>query len=229
MQEVFSKAVRANDAEGVRAALADPHVDPAADNNFSIRLASAYGHAEVVRALLADARVDPAANNNHAIREASAFGHAEVVRALLADPRVDPASNDNAPIQRAYKWGRAEIVRALLADSRVDPAANNNYAIQWASAFGHTEVVRALLADPRVDPRVAIQESTPECARIIATDDARGGIERHYELFEEYHPTIVGEYQARLRQCYALAWVATQEWSWTDLVEPVSKRLKVLL
>jgi len=86
-----------------------------------------------------------------------------------------------------------------------------------------------LLADPRVNPRGAIPKSTKECARIIATDDIRRGIEQYYELFETYHPDIVREYEARLRQCYALAWVATQECSWIDAVEPVSKRLKVLL
>jgi hypothetical protein len=48
-------------------------------------------------------------------------------------------------------------------------------------------------------------------------------------LFQHYHPAIAREYQARLRQCYAVAWVATQECSWIDSVEPVVKRLKVLL
>jgi len=79
-----------------------------------------------------------------------------------------------------------------------------------------------------VDPRVAIQNSTSECARIIASV-ARGGIEQYYDLFEKHHPDIAREYQARLRQCYALAWVATQECSWIDVVEPVVKRLKLLL
>jgi len=79
-----------------------------------------------------------------------------------------------------------------------------------------------------VDPRVAIRESTPACARIIASD-ARGGIEQYYDLFETYHPDIARDYRARLCQCYALAWVATQECSWIDAVEPVVKRLKKLL
>jgi hypothetical protein len=44
-----------------------------------------------------------------------------------------------------------------------------------------------------------------------------------------FHPDITHEYQARLRQCYTLAWVATQECGWIDVVEPVVKRLKRLL
>jgi hypothetical protein len=161
--------------------------------------------------------------------EAVSGGNAVTVRALLADPRVDPAADNNYAICRASYFGHTEVVRALLADIRVDPAAENNWAIQWASYYGHAMTVRALLADPRVDPGVAIRQSTSECARIIASDDTRGGIEQHYDLFEKYHPDIAQEYQARLRQCYAVAWVATQECSWIDVVEPVVKRLKVLL
>jgi hypothetical protein len=113
----------------------------------------------------------------------------------------------------------------LLADPRVNPAASNNWAIREAAFYGRAWVVRALLADPRVNPRGAIRHSTKECARIIATYC----IEQHYDLFQMFHPDIVREYQARLRQCYALAWVATQECGWIDVVEPLSKRLKLLL
>ena len=163
--------------------------------------------------------------------KAAREGDAQNVRALLADPRVDPADHNDYAIQSASANGHAEVVRALLADPRANPAANDNYAIQRASFFGHAEVVRVLLADPRVNPRGAIPKSTKECARIIATDDIRRGIEQYYELFKRFHPDIAREYQAqaRLRQCYAVAWIATQECSWIDLVEPVSKRLKLLL
>jgi hypothetical protein len=158
---------------------------------------------------------------SRAVRE----GDAVTVRALLADPRVDPAANNNHAIRWASKNGRTEAVRALLADPRVDPTADINWAIREASFYGRAGAVRALLADPRVDPRVAIRHSTWECARIIASD----WIEQHYDLFQMYHPNIVQEYQARLRQCYAVAWVATQECGWIDVVEPVVKRLKCLL
>jgi hypothetical protein len=182
------------------------------------------GDSEAVRALLADPRVDPAVNDNYVIRIASSRGHAGVVRALLAHPRVDPAADGNDAIRWASAEGHADAVRSLLADARVDPTSNNNAPILWASRWGHAGVVRALLADPRVDPSVAIPMSTKDCARIIARDDTRGGMEHFFDLFQKYHPDILREYQ-----CYAVAWVATQECSWIDAVEPVSKRLKLLL
>ena len=225
MQEVFAKAVHEGNAEVVRAQLVDHRVDPASNDNAAIRRASALGHAEVVRALLADPRVDPAGINNGAVQWASQRGRAEVVRVLLADPRVDPAAGYNYAIRCASFGGNEAVVRALLADPRVDPGDKDNEAIQWASERGRAEVVRALLADPRVDPRVAIKNSKKECARIIASDC----IEQYYDLFETYHPDIARDYRARLCQCYALAWVATQECSWIDAVEPVVKRLKKLL
>ena len=39
--------------------LADPRVDPSADNNFAIRIASEKGHMDVVKVLLADPRLSP--------------------------------------------------------------------------------------------------------------------------------------------------------------------------
>ena len=48
----------------MRLLLADPRVDPSADNNYAIRWAAYNGHTEVVRLLLADPRVDPGAIAN---------------------------------------------------------------------------------------------------------------------------------------------------------------------
>ena len=44
--------------------LSDSRVDPSAENNYAIKLASHFGHQEVVKLLLSDARVDPSARNN---------------------------------------------------------------------------------------------------------------------------------------------------------------------
>ena len=63
--------------------MADPRVDPAANENEAIRWASRYGHTETVRLLLADPRVDPTVNDNNPIRWASENGHTDVVRLLL--------------------------------------------------------------------------------------------------------------------------------------------------
>ena len=81
--------------------LNDPRVDPSADNNFSVRRASANGRVEVVKLLLNDPRVDPSADNNDAIQQASRYGNSEVVRLLLNDLRVNPSDNNNYAIQHA--------------------------------------------------------------------------------------------------------------------------------
>ena len=66
-------------------------MDPAAQDNFSIRWSSQEGRVEgkslCVRLLLEDRRVakpvDPAADDYFATRIASAYGHVEVGRLLL--------------------------------------------------------------------------------------------------------------------------------------------------
>jgi len=88
-------------------------VDPGAEDNWAIKLASRNGHAEVVRLLLADPRVDPSAEDNWAIKLASYHGHVEVVRMLLVDPRVDPSAEDNWAIQMALRCGHTEVAEVL--------------------------------------------------------------------------------------------------------------------
>jgi hypothetical protein len=132
--------------------LADPRVDPAAENNDAFRNASRKGHASVVMLLLTDPRVDPAAENNYTIRYASFNGHVSVVKLLLADSRVDSTAENNYAIRLASFCGHASVVKLLLADTRVDPAAYRNEAIRFASFHGHESVVKLLLTDTRVDP-----------------------------------------------------------------------------
>ena len=62
-------------------------VDPSANDNYAIRLASQNGHVETVKLLLEDNRVDPSANNNYSIKEASRNGHMEIVKLLI--PRIN--------------------------------------------------------------------------------------------------------------------------------------------
>jgi hypothetical protein len=69
----------------VRLLLSDERVDPSADTNYAIQVASENGHVEVVRLLLSDERVDPSDGKNGAIRCASKNGHIEVVKLLLSD------------------------------------------------------------------------------------------------------------------------------------------------
>ena len=148
-----------------------PMVDPSADGNYAIRLASQFGHVAVVASLLA-ARddsgrlcVDPSANDNEAIRLASRNGHEAVVASLLAARDdsgrlcVDPSACDNEAIRLASQNGHVAVVGRLLTDPRVDPSALDNAAIQAASLNGHVAVVDRLLADPRVYPSARNNEA----------------------------------------------------------------------
>jgi ankyrin repeat protein len=134
----------------VKLLLADPWVNPAADNNFAIRQASANGHVSVVTLLLADPRVDPAACYNDAIRGALFYAHESVVELLLAHPRVDPTADNNKAIRDASYNGHASIVKLLLADQRVDPSMGHPTALECASRKGHVAIVQLLLEHPKV-------------------------------------------------------------------------------
>lgn len=65
------------------------HLDPSAERNKAIRLASYNGHVEVVRELLKDERVDPSDYNNQSLVWASEKGNFEVAKLLLSDKRVN--------------------------------------------------------------------------------------------------------------------------------------------
>ena len=62
--------------------LADPRVDPSANDNLAIQRASSYGRTEIVKLLLDDSRVDPSANNNYALRIARGKKHTATVNLL---------------------------------------------------------------------------------------------------------------------------------------------------
>src|SRR3972149_6208605 len=66
--------VEKGDSEVVKLLLADPRVDPSANDNNATHEASKNGHEKVVKLLLAHPRVDPSADDNYAIRLASVNG-----------------------------------------------------------------------------------------------------------------------------------------------------------
>ena len=72
----------------VKLLLEDYRVNPADDNNWAIKGASANGHFNVVKLLLEDKRVNPAIDKNYAIIWASDNGHYNVVKLLLRENRV---------------------------------------------------------------------------------------------------------------------------------------------
>jgi hypothetical protein len=75
-------------------------VDPAANHNAAIGMASQRGHLSVVNRLLKDKRVDPAAIDNISLKLVVHQGHTNITKSLLNDPRVDPtALHRRLPVQ----------------------------------------------------------------------------------------------------------------------------------
>jgi hypothetical protein len=64
-------------------------VNPAADDNYAVRVASQEGLESIVKRLLKDKRVDPAAGNSDSLTAAVHNCHIGVAELLLNDPRVD--------------------------------------------------------------------------------------------------------------------------------------------
>ena len=60
------------------------HIDPGADKNYAIRLASKKGHYDVVNLLLICDRVNPSDYDNYAIKLAIENGHQEIVKLLIS-------------------------------------------------------------------------------------------------------------------------------------------------
>lgn len=88
----FLDAINGGDVGRVRALLANPKVDPTANNSEAIREAAQSGHVGCVRLLLEDGRADPAANDNDSVFWAAVNGHVECTKYLLADQRVSPGA-----------------------------------------------------------------------------------------------------------------------------------------
>ncbi|PRP82328.1 hypothetical protein PROFUN_10232 [Planoprotostelium fungivorum] len=164
-----ASTVPVSGAEVVELLLADPRVDPSADNSTAFCNAASCGDIKALQAvwtdprlLLSDDCVDPTAQDNEAVRLAASHGHSEVVRVLLADPRVDPSAHNQEAIKESSSRGHAMIVQQLLADPRVDPSADDQYAIRCAR---NPDTVRVLLVDQQVTQQ---HETTKPSALLLS-------------------------------------------------------------
>jgi len=120
-------------------------VDLTCQDNAPFRLACKEGHFEVAKLLFDTAVINPAAQYNYAIRFASQHGRLDVVKLLLACDRVNPADGDNYALIQACKNGHLDVVQLLVSHPNVDPTASNNKAMCFACRFGHAKVVELLL------------------------------------------------------------------------------------
>jgi hypothetical protein len=154
-QSHFADVCMDGTVQEVQALLADPSVDPVADNWLLEVLPhpTLRKRAKIIAVLLKDGRMDPMLNNGLALRNAMEWDRCACVLAFLADPRVDPAAIDIA-IGWASNHCEEELIDRLLKDPRTDPSVMDNCAIKMAACFGKTDFVRRILADPRVDPSV---------------------------------------------------------------------------
>lgn len=186
------------------------------------------GDSQEVRALLADSRVDPSAGNNYALIAAAYSGKWKIARVLLADERVHVDTGDRSLLYAIFNSGSADIVRLFLAKTSVDPSVFDNYAIRWAAVNGHVETTRVLLKDNRVNAIDAIPWAKERCARVLVVDE-RFGIHYYRDLYTEHHPNLVLQYDAMISQCLTTAWLTKQVPPWSDIVWPLSDRLKAAL
>lgn len=123
---LFIKACEYGFTEAVKLWLQDRRrINPAANKQEALRLASKNGHIEIVKLLLADRRVKPQAKESEALRKASRHGYIKIVKLLLADPRVQPQAKNYQALRKARKYERYQIQQLLFEHSGVDPLAND--------------------------------------------------------------------------------------------------------
>ena len=109
----FKEAIKNNDINNVKLLLQDNNIDPSANSNIAIRIASEYGFTELIVLLLKDKRVDPSDYGDDAFRYASENGFIDIVKLLLKDKRVDPKSNFNWAIKKAMTHEHLDVVELL--------------------------------------------------------------------------------------------------------------------
>jgi len=125
--ETFKSILTDANIELVQLFLKLTDIDPSADDNYAIRIASENGQTDVVKVLLADSRLspdNPSADDNYAICIASSNGHTDVVKVLLADPRVDPSADDNYAIRIASENGHTDVVKGTISRPSCKPISN---------------------------------------------------------------------------------------------------------
>ena len=84
-------AVSGGCTEIFNALMADPRVDPSANDNIAITRAIVYGRTEIARILLADPRVTPKRCDLTKVLDIEL---PETAALLLADPRIEPTTED---------------------------------------------------------------------------------------------------------------------------------------
>jgi hypothetical protein len=157
-------------------------------------------------------------------------GDAKLVQELLAHPDVDPTNSDNFPLRLAVHYNYGDLARALLTDPRVGVyGTEGRKMVRFAAWSGRWGVLQALMEDPRVTLSMVIEHAAMNVTKRLITD-VRWGFWANRGVYETYQPKAVTWYLERythaVSQAFAMAFFAKQLITWTDLVEPLSDRLK---
>ncbi len=148
-------AVRAADADGVRAAIARGADVTAADADGTTPLHwAAHADDAAVVGLLIEAGADAAAANRYGVRPLSLActnGNAAVAELLLdagADADTTAAEGETA-LMTAARTGDLDLVRLLLdrgADVNAAESWRGQTALMWAAAEGHARLIPTMLS-----------------------------------------------------------------------------------
>lgn len=123
------------------------NIDPGANENYAIRVASNYGQLEVVKLLLQCVEVNPSAYYHDAIMLAICGGHFEIVKILLT--KVDDSFDMQFAITISSQSNKLNILNLLVRNSKKYKNICYDNAIALAASSGHAEIVRYLLSDPK--------------------------------------------------------------------------------
>ena len=130
-------------------------MDPTADSNYAIRVASRRGWTEIVKLLLQCEKVDPmwgSTDIKSAFSETLCSGNMTIMKLLLNSGKVNLSGCGTTAISKALNMKNIEMAKLLLMTDGINPADNNNSAIQLAAWGGYVEIVELLLKFESVDP-----------------------------------------------------------------------------
>ena len=144
--QVFTTAMRCNDADVATAMLHDARLDPGFGCSMALRWAALHGNVDVFKVLLADRRADPTVEYHDTLRDACRLGHTGILALLLKDNRIDPCYSNLRDMLAACVKGYVAIVDMLLANARVQAQLGEDEMIELIDVTSSTNVKAVLEA-----------------------------------------------------------------------------------
>lgn len=181
-QDYLVEACREGHADLVEALLADPTVDPAADNQAALIAACTGGHVPVVEHLCSLGAVEPRANGYQPVRLAISLGHIGLLRYMLTCPRRDEflKPGSRMPVFEAMRKGRLEALVMLMEGGHEESHALLDAWMKQVVQLKITDLapdaVRACIAGDLG----ALQDALPELVVSMDELDVLLGMSRHH-------------------------------------------------